>query len=88
MKEGKTLEDLLEQFSFLGGERAFIADFSASWEQVAREEETDIADAVVNYLIDGEMVLQPLDAVRLIRFRPVETLYVRSLTAKPHRRRP
>ncbi len=52
LREGKTVDDVTERFVFLGAERSYVRDLSASWRQVLRGEEKDIGEDVTRFLRD------------------------------------
>jgi hypothetical protein len=79
LKEGRSLEDGIQTFRFLARERSFLPDFSLSWEQVGREEETNIASAIVDYLAGSDLELDPTDAVALIADTAVAAVSWRKL---------
>lgn len=54
LREGKTVEDVTQDFSFRGQPRRYIRDLSASWRQVLRGEEKDIGEDVLRFLVDPE----------------------------------
>jgi hypothetical protein len=79
LKEGRSLEERVQTFKFLDRERSFLPDFSLSWEQVGREEETNIASAVVDYLAGPDLMLDPREAVALIADTAVAAVSWRKL---------
>ena len=65
LREGKTIDDITEVFSFRGKQRTYIRDLSVSWREVLRGEEKDLGEEVQRYLADPGNGIDPTAAVEL-----------------------